>query len=546
MAPTADLTSHAAAPAPAPADAPVIAAPEDAVLTVEEALRAKFAHLDNHINHYPADILQILHMDGMISLAGGLPHPSLFPFDSLHVSAYEPSTRMATNPTEIAKVDVCVEKKPSSYSTNLSTTLQYGPFNEIKPVMDWMSTFIERVYAPGYSDWQLLMDGGSTDGWAKIAGMLLKEGDNLLVETHTFPSAQAMWVPMGVNAVPVDIDMYGLRPDALARTLEFWETERPGERKPKVLYCVPVGHNPTGSTLSADRKQQIYDICVKHDVVIVEDDLYYFLQLPTYEPDGSRELAPSGTEPEACLARLTVSKTLAPGFRLGFIVSNPLFHERLARATEVLTQAASGWSQTIFSELIHTWGQDGYIRWLEGISETYTVRRNWMCDSLAAHFDVDWDDVTAVGVLTYQKDAQRTVSLFRFVPPTSGMFLWLDLDLQMHPAWEELSKADCAGIPGEEVWAAAFWRKLLDARVLLAPGTYTKPWQDASRSSAPTVRGHAFFRLTYSSTPRDEMDEGIRRLASEKRRRPLAGEEPRSRTMLSVTIGPQLDNLEDT
>ncbi|KAI4520693.1 PLP-dependent transferase [Schizophyllum commune Loenen D] len=480
------------------------------VVNADDELRGKYAHFDRHINRLSRrrvpsplkDILQFINLDGMISLAGGLPHPSLFPFDSVHVSTYDSATRMATNPSEIAKVDVCVEKQPSSHSTDLRTTLQYGPFNGIKPVMDWMRAFVERVYAPGYADWQLLMDGGSTDGWAKVAGMLLDEGDTILVETHTFPSSQALWVPMGVTAVPVDIDMYGLVPEALARALYNWEAERPNERKPKTLYCVPVGHNPTGSTLAADRKQEIYEICVKHDIIIIEDDPYYFLQLPQYQPGGDRALPSEGLTPDAFLSGLvptflhfdregrvirleTVSKTLAPGFRLGFIISNPFFHERLGRATEVLTQTASGWSQTVFSELVHTWGQDGYIRWLAGISEAYTVRRNWM----------------------------RSQRLFRFVPPSSGMFLWIDVDLRTHPAWKRISAAGTLGLPGEEVWATAFWRKLLDARILLAPGTYNKPWQGEERSAMANVPGHAFFRLTYSSTPQDEMDEGIRRMA---------------------------------
>uniref|UniRef100_D8Q4E7 Aminotransferase class I/classII large domain-containing protein n=1 Tax=Schizophyllum commune (strain H4-8 / FGSC 9210) TaxID=578458 RepID=D8Q4E7_SCHCM len=480
------------------------------VVDADDELRAQYAHFDRHINRLSRrrvpsplkDILQFISLDGMISLAGGLPHSSLFPFDSVHVSTYDSATRMAMNPSEIAKVDVCVEKQPSSHSTDLRTTLQYGPFNGIKPIMDWMHAFVERVYAPGYAGWQLLMDGGSTDGWAKVAGMLLDEGDTILVETHTFPSSQALWVPMGVTAVPIDIDMYGLVPEALARTLDNWEARRPNERKPKTLYCVPVGHNPTGSTLAADRKQEIYEICVKYDIIIVEDDPYYFLQLPQYQPGGDRALPLEGPTPDAFLAGLvptflhfdregrvirleTVSKTLAPGFRLGFIISNPFFHERLGRATEVLTQTASGWSQAVFCELVHTWGQDGYVRWLAGISETYTVRRNWM----------------------------RTQRLFRFVPPSSGMFLWIDVDLRAHPAWDRISAPDTLGLPGEEVWATAFWRKLLDARILLAPGTYNKPWQGEGRSAMANVPGHAFFRLTYSSTPQEEMDEGIRRMA---------------------------------
>ncbi|KAL1688962.1 pyridoxal phosphate-dependent transferase [Schizophyllum commune] len=530
MSPSIDI--HTSQPAPASTHAPVKAAAP--TLSAEEALRAKFMHLEHHINSLSRqrapsplkDILQFMRLDGMISLAGGLPHPSLFPFDSVHVSTYDSATRMAENPTDIAKVDICVEKQPG-HSTDLATALQYGPFNGIKPLMDWMTTFIERAFHPGYPEWQIIMDSGSTDGWAKVANLLLEDGDTMLVEQHTYPSGQALWIPMGVTAVPIDMDLDGLIPEALARTLDTWEAERPHQRKPKVLYCVPVGQNPTGSTLTAARKQAIYDICVRHDIVIVEDDPYYFMQLPTYRPN-SKHAFPPPSDPFAFLGEMvppflhydrdgrvirleTVSKTVAPGFRTGFIICNPLFHERLARATEVTTQAPSGWSQAILCELLHTWGHDGYIRWLAGIRETYAVRRDWICDSIALHFDVEWEDVTADGVAVYAKNSGRANVLFRFVPPAAGMFLWLKLDLSGNPTYRRLCAARAPA--AEDAWAAAFWRELVAARVLLTPGTYYKPWQGTSVADAPAAPGHAFFRLAFSSTPREELDEGIRRMA---------------------------------
>jgi aromatic amino acid aminotransferase I / 2-aminoadipate transaminase len=142
-----------------------------------------------------------------------------------------------------------------------------------------------------------------------------------------------------------------------------------------------VGQNPTGATLPLERKKAIYEICVQYDIVICEDDPYYFLQLPTYVPpyDRPQEAAAAVTLSELvqalvptfssldrqgrvirletfskvsslsvflCVNSLLLScKTLGPGNRLGYFVCNPLFAERLLRATEVMTQTPSGWSQ---------------------------------------------------------------------------------------------------------------------------------------------------------------------------------------------------------
>lgn len=74
----------------------------------------------------------------------------------------------------------------------------------------------------------------------------------------------------------------------------------------------------------------------------------------------------------------TFSKTISPGSRLGHFTASPLFIERILRATEVTTQAPSGWSQAITLELLKTWTQDGYLTWLRNLKESYTTRRNWM------------------------------------------------------------------------------------------------------------------------------------------------------------------------
>ncbi|KAJ2982280.1 hypothetical protein NUW54_g10772 [Trametes sanguinea] len=128
------------------------------------------------------------------------------------------------------------------------------------------------------------------------------------------------------------------------------------------MYTVPVGQNPTGVTMGVARKKEIYDICVEYDVIIVEDDPYYFLQMGAYVPKDERASPASAADSEKWISSLTpsylkfdyqgrvirldtFSKTIAPGSRLGFFTCNPRFAERLERAGETSTQAPCGFGQ---------------------------------------------------------------------------------------------------------------------------------------------------------------------------------------------------------
>ena len=134
------------------------------------------------------------------------------------------------------------------------------------------------------------------------------------------------------------------------------------------MYTICVGQNPTGTTMGTERKKQIYDICVKYDVLIVEDEPYYQLQLGNYGEDDVpsleqemsiqnyvKSLAPSYLkfDYQGRVIRLdTFSKTVAPGCRMGWITTNPLFAERLLRISETSTQSACGFGQVSYHLLM--------------------------------------------------------------------------------------------------------------------------------------------------------------------------------------------------
>lgn len=141
--------------------------------------------------------------------------------------------------------------------------------------------------------------------------------------------------------------------------------------------------------MSAERKKIIYEICCRYDVIIVEDDPYYFLQAGPYQLPSSRVSTTSTPSDDEFLASLvpsflaydyqgrviridTFSKTICPGSRLGWITSNALFGERLLRAFESVSQAPSGFSQSLVAKLlVDEWKMPGYFRWLKGIQVSF-------------------------------------------------------------------------------------------------------------------------------------------------------------------------------
>lgn len=244
------------------------------------------------------------------------------------------------------------------------------------------------------------------------------------------------------------------------------------------------------------------------DIIIVEDDPYYFLQFPSSGLNGESNaqivpnevfidsLSPSFLryDYQGRVIRLeSFSKTLAPGLRLGFFVANPVFTERLLRASEVETQDPSGLSQAFVFSLLQSWGQDGYIRWLQSIRIQYQQRRDWMVAAFAKEFELlpagECADIPGaqgvVAVLKSPNETKKAVPVFSFVPPTGGMFIWAKLYLFSNPSFKKLLKQGNALDP-EQTFADQLWHEMIEglvsskdagaARPMQRPGTMTDDW----------------------------------------------------------------------
>lgn len=210
----------------------------------------------------------------ILPISTGLPAAAYFPFTSLSAdtlisnsfplsvpsSSVSPSKALTPTPanwfwrlfgssTEQTE-KIAIPKTPSANDEglNLSVALQYGPATGLAPLRDFLQHLSGTVYKPAYSDFTTLVHTGNTDGWTRVVFTLLNPGvgDKILAEEWAFATALSTARPLGVDVIPVGMDGEGMSAVALREILDGWDVVRDG-KKPRLIYTVPVGQNPSGA-----------------------------------------------------------------------------------------------------------------------------------------------------------------------------------------------------------------------------------------------------------------------------------------------------------
>ncbi|KPM38474.1 hypothetical protein AK830_g8105 [Neonectria ditissima] len=499
--------------------------------------------LSHHINtkskaRHPSplkDIIKFMNYDGMVSLAGGLPHPSLFPLEQVNFECLKPSASVSKDANGEAAdlMRLTAGRGSSPGDLDLTQFLQYGSGSGNRELIELSKDLTERVHAPP-CEYDCILHPGNTNAWSKVVGMLCEDDNFVIVEEFTYPSAQALWIPLGIKAVPVPADADGILSNKLRDLLINWDSKTAGAKRPRVLYLVSVGSNPTGVTISAQRRREIYDISVEFDLIIVEDDPYYFLQYPGYQTPSSengcqakttdefvKTLIPSflSMDTQGRVIRLeSFSKTLFPGLRLGYFIANPVFIERLLRATEVETQDPAGLSQAFTLSLLRRWGIDGYLTWLQNLQLQYRTRRDWLLDAFYSNFTVLAAEnsplVETQGLVACVKNKDDVLRpVFSFVDPGAGMFVWSKFYFGGVDRYTEI-ESESLDDP-EQTFANELWKAWATELVLLTPGSYYHPWQGADKVTTK-ARGAeprtAHFRFSFATPTEAQIHAGIVRV----------------------------------
>ncbi|KAI9500481.1 pyridoxal phosphate-dependent transferase, partial [Coemansia spiralis] len=357
----------------------------------------------------------------MINMAGGVPHPDTFPILQLQAKV---KPLGSGNEGKRPRDTIVLNKSQRCQSTeSLDELLQYGAGCGVESYCNFLQKYTQLVHRPKYSDWGVISSCGNTDAIGKAVSLFCEAGDSILVEKWTFPGALGSFAAAKVLPVPVDMDGEGMDPDSLDRICTSW-----GEAHPlRALYLVPTGQNPTGATMSFERRQKIYSVARKHNLAIIEDDPYYFLQLAPYSIGESSSinkvmmaeldvqqadaLVPSllSLDVDGRVIRLdSFSKVLAPNLRCGWITAPTYILDKLQILNESTILQPSGLTQGVISKLLNdTWGIDGWNRHLCELRAVYTYRRNMFVCMVDRYLS----------------------GLVEYVVPSAGMFLWMKINL---------------------------------------------------------------------------------------------------------------------
>jgi 2-aminoadipate transaminase len=385
---------------------------------------------DNISSSAIRELLKLTSLPDVISFAGGLPAPEVFPIEKFK---------------EAADV-VLTEMGPSA--------LQYGTTEGYQPLREMIAHNATK-YGIRISADNVMITSGSQQALDLLGRIFINRGDRVLVESPTYLGAIQAWNAYGVKYVTIPFDDDGMRTDLLESRLRMGL---------KFIYVLPNFQNPTGVTLSRERRKQLVDMADAYGVPIVEDDPYGQLR---YEGEHIPPVVVLDDEMRAkevpvysgnVIYTSTFSKILAPGLRLAWVVAPSEVIKKLVQAKQGCDLHTSTFTQYLAYQVANSPWMKTHIC---TIRKTYKERRDVMIKALEKYMPegVNWTE------------------------PKGGLFLWVTLPKNLNTG---------------DIFEAA-----VAARVAFVPGG---PFH-------PQGGGENTMRLNFSNSKPELIMEGIKRLA---------------------------------
>jgi 2-aminoadipate transaminase len=375
------------------------------------------------------ELLKLTEQPDIISFGGGLPAPEVFPVK------------------EFQRACNAVLEKDGAQALQYSTTEGYRPLREM--IARHNARYSVEVTADN-----IMITSGSQQALDFIGRLFVNRGDYIVVESPTYLGALQAWNAYGAQYISVPMDKDGMIVDELESALR---------KGPKFIYVLPNFQNPSGCTLSLERRKKLVDLADKYGVPIVEDDPYGQLRyegenIPSVVKIDSDNRGPNGGHYSGNVIYLsTFSKILAPGLRLAWVIAPPEVIRRLVMTKQAADLHTASFNQYVAYEV----GKAGFLdEHVKVIRATYKERRDVMLEMMDEMFppEVSWTH------------------------PLGGMFLW--------------------GIMPENLDAAEVLKIAIERKVAFVPGESFH----ANGGGANTMR----INFSYSSP--DTIREGITRM----------------------------------
>lgn len=368
------------------------------------------------------EAFKALSKPGMISFAGGSPAAETFPLKEL---------------SEIA-ADVIAH--------NGAVALQYGITEGYAPLVEQVKARLAKINTGNERDSVIIVTGGQ-QGIELTAKAFLNEGDGVACENPSFVGALNAFRSYNAKLYGVDMDEDGMKIDELDRCLR----QHP---EIKLVYTIPTFQNPTGRTMSLERRKQLLETAKKHDVLVLEDNPYGDLR---FKGENVPTIKSLDTENRVIYVG-SFSKIISPGLRIGFLCAQADLVEKLVVCKQVSDVHTNLLAQVIVSAYLDRYDIDEHIELCRAL---YGRKCALMQDCIRRYFP---ENVTATN-------------------PEGGIFLWCNTH---------------SGIDSKQISADA-----LQVNVAIVAGASAMP--DPSRMTSE-------IRLNYSTAPDEQIEAGIKAL----------------------------------
>ncbi|EDR05824.1 uncharacterized protein LACBIDRAFT_191053 [Laccaria bicolor S238N-H82] len=366
---------------------------------------------------------------------------------------------------------------------DLQQGLQYGDTAGLKKLRDWFVGLQTLNHGRKEDEgWRISVGSGSQDLLYKAITAIVNRGDSVLVESPVYAGVIPLFQSLHCDQIEVETDAEGISSDSLRSILENWPVGKP---KPKVLYTVPYGCNPTGMTATLKRRKEVLRLAREHDFIILEGMCFFLSHSIDRESDLERQTIPISIyaprypsyfalerqEPEVgrVLRFDSLSKILSAGIRIGFASGPEALLDAMDRHTATANLQVSSLTQAITFTLLDSWGYDGFIKHTENVANFYREKRDVFEAAMKKHLS----------------------GLAEWNTPEAGMFFWFKLLLNDKPDPDETGDSE-----------AAIKTRAFERGVLALPGTVF----------LPNGRKTAYVRASFSLAGEEDVNEAVQRI----------------------------------